>query len=197
MFRQKYFCLVTARYLDEIISENPEIREMVNKRLSESERVEALDTMEDHPVPEPSHAFHKIEPGIREWLEKISDKVNNGCTDPIQLKPMFDELEMFVAHVPNAVTQCKTRLGESALNLAVRAGLMLFVEKYINREDNFQIIRQRDRMGKNSLEWCQFLVESGPNNKREEYEEILEFLNDHDPGVTDDDGDLGKEVIWY
>ena len=34
----------------------------------------------------------------------------------------------------------KNRHGENALNLAVRTGLKIYVEKYINRSDDFSVI---------------------------------------------------------
>ena len=44
--------------------------------------------------------------------------------DQIQLKAIFEELEMFFAGLSKAVADCKTKRGENALYLAVRAGMV-------------------------------------------------------------------------
>lgn len=116
---------------------------------------------------------------------------------------MFEELEKFLCGVPKAVYQCRTALGENALNLAVRARLMLYVEKYINRDDDFFIIRQVDKSGRNSIQWCRYMLEHADEGHVDEFNEIYEFLTDHDPGVEDeeseDDGsdDISDEVRRY
>jgi len=43
-------------------------------------------------------------------------------------------------------------LGENALNLAVRAGLKIYVEKYINRSESFRIIQQKDGSGRDCIQ---------------------------------------------
>jgi hypothetical protein len=112
---------------------------------------------------------------------------------------MFEGLEKFFLGVPEAQRK-KTQNGENILNLAVRARLKLFVEKYINRDDDFLIIRQTDKTGQNSIQWCRHLLEES-SEEDYELEEILEFLIDHDPETdsqdeAEEDG-LSDEVKRY
>ena len=60
---------------------------------------------------------------------------------------------------------------------------MTYVEKYINRADDFSIISMRDKSGRSALECCEEIFDESQDS---EIETILEFLTDHDPGLDEE-----------
>lgn len=67
----------------------------------------------------------------------------------------------------------KNRHGENALNLAVRTGLKIYVEKYINRSDDFSVINEMDGSGRNCITWAKFCIQNvSQSHMKAEYEGI-------------------------
>ena len=120
--------------IDSLWNENEETFE--NYELSKNAEKSPIDGMMDD---------------IVKLLDQISEKVNNGITDLIQLKPMFEGLEKYFCGVPKAACKCRTKRKENALSLAVRSRLMLYVEKdwyyyFALRGNSFFLVQKAVRL---------------------------------------------------
>jgi len=87
----------------------------------------------------------------------------------------------------------KTPRGENLVNLAARAAVMKYLVMFVNENDDFSLLREKDKSGRDAISWIEELVEEDFDT----YEEIMDFLNDHDPGIDSDEeenDDPRKEI---
>ena len=54
---------------------------------------------------------------------------------------------------------------------------------FVNENDDFSLLREKDKSGRDAISWIEELVEDDFDT----YEEIMDFLYDHDPGIDSDD----------
>ena len=70
---------------------------------------------------------------------------------------------------------------------------MKYLVMFVNENDDFSLLREKDKSGRDAISWIEELVEEDFDT----YEEIMDFLYDHDPGIDSDDEeseDPGKEI---
>ena len=61
----------------------------------------------------------------------------------------------------------------------MRAGLKIYVEKYINRSDDFSVINEMDGSGRNCITWAKFCIQNErQSHMKAEYEGILKLYSD-------------------
>ena len=81
----------------------------------------------------------------------------------------------------------------NSVNLAARAAALRYLVKFTNESDDFSLLREKDKSGRDAVSWVEELVEKD----HDKYEEIMDFLYDHDPGIESDDDeadDPRKEI---
>ena len=81
----------------------------------------------------------------------------------------------------------------NSVNLAARAGALKYLVKFTNESDDFSLLREKDKSGRDAVSWVEELVEKD----HDKFEEIMDFLYDHDPGFESDDDkadDPRKEI---
>ena len=69
------------------------------------------------------------------------------------------------------------------MNLAARAAVLKYLVIFVNENDDFSLLREKDKSGRDAISWIEELVEEDFDT----YEEIMDFLYDHDPGIDSDD----------
>jgi len=57
---------------------------------------------------------------------------------------------------------------------------------FVNENDDFSLLREKDKSGRDAISWIEELVEEDFDT----YEEIMDFLYDHDPGIDSDDEEI-------
>lgn len=59
----------------------------------------------------------------------------------------------------------------------MRTGLKIYVEKYINRSDDFSVINEMDGSGRNCITWAKFCIQNeSKSHMKAEYEGIAFFV---------------------
>ena len=76
------------------------------------------------------------------------------------------------------------------MNLAARAAVLKYLVIFVNENDDFSLLREKDKSGRDAISWIEELVEEDFDT----YEEIMDFLYDHDPGIDSDDEESRKKI---
>ena len=78
------------------------------------------------------------------------------------------------------------KVDPKSVNLAARAAVLKYLVKFVNESDDFSLLREKDKSGRDAVSWTEELVEQD----FDKYEDIMDFLYDHDPGIDSDDEEI-------